>query len=177
MNFTKIVTMAAVAALMIGCDNAPNSPEQGSVDQELQMIGSDEISGITFENMDKTVHPGDDFFEYVNGTWLKNTDIPADKSRFGSFNVLRDNAEADVRTIIEEASSSGASVGSSEQKVGDLYKSYMDMETRNALGISSLAPRMAQIDAISDLKSMSEYIAEAGKYGLSTPIPLFVSNF
>lgn len=176
MTYTKIMTMAAVAALMIGCDNAPTTKEQGNVDKELQMIGLDEISGITFENMDNEVHPGDDFFEYVNGTWLKNTEIPADKSRFGSFNVLRDNAEADVRTIIEEASSSGAPVGSSEQKVGDLYKSYMDMETRNALGISPLAPRMAQIDAINDLDSLTDYIADAGKYGLSTPVPLFVSN-
>ena len=176
MTYTKTMTVAAVAALMIGCDNAPTTEEQGNVDQELQMIGSDEISGITFENMDNEVHPGDDFFEYVNGTWLKNTEIPADKSRFGSFNELRDNAEADVRTIIEEASSSGAQVGSSEQKVGDLYKSYMDMETRNTLRISPLAPRMAQIDAINDLNSLTDYIADAGKYGLSTPVPLFVSN-
>lgn len=176
MKFTKIITMAAVASLMIGCDNAPTTDEQSNLDQELQMIGSDEISGITFENMDNTVHPGDDFFEYVNGIWLKNTEIPADKSRFGSFNVLRDNAEADVRTIIEEASASNAPLGSSEQKVGDLFKSYMDMETRNALGIAPLASRFAQIDAISDLNSLTAYIAEAGKHGLNTPIPLFVSN-
>ncbi|MDG1708214.1 MAG: M13-type metalloendopeptidase [Emcibacteraceae bacterium] len=176
MTYTKMLIMAAIAALMIGCDNAPVTDEETSIDQELQMIGSDEISGISFENMDKEIHPGDDFNQYVSGAWFAKTEIPADKSRYGAFNVLRDNAEEDVRNIIEEASSSDTSAGSSEQQVGDLYKSYMDMETRNALGTTPLQPRLAQIDAITDLKGISDYIAEAGKYGLNTPIPLFISN-
>jgi putative endopeptidase len=108
-------------------------------------------SGVTHENMDISIKPGDDFFEYVNGTWLKNTEIPSDKRRYGSFDVLRDNAQTDVRAIIEEASASGAEFGSNEQKVGDLFKSYMDMEKRKALGTDPLQPRIAQIDAIMDL--------------------------
>lgn len=176
MKFTKFATMAAVAALLIGCDNTENTNQENQVDQELQMIGSDQISGITFENMDDAVHPGDDFNQYVSGTWFKNTEIPADKSRYGAFNVLRDNAEDDVRKIIEEAAASGAPAGSSEQQVGDLYKSYMDMETRNARGIAPIEPRLATIDAITDLKSLTDYIAEAGKYGYGTPVPMFISN-
>lgn len=165
----RIITLVAVAAFLSGCDNST------SVNSEMEMVQSDKISGINFENMDNTIHPGDDFFEYVNGIWLKNTEIPADKSRYGSFNVLRDNSEADVRTIIEEASASGAAYGSSEQKVGDLYKSYMDMETRNELGISPLDNRMSQIDNIADLADLSAYFADAGKFSFSTPLALYVA--
>ncbi|MDG1437939.1 MAG: M13-type metalloendopeptidase [Emcibacteraceae bacterium] len=176
MKYSKMLTMAAIAALMIGCDNTQQMDDAENIDQELQMIGSNEISGISFENMNNEVHPGDDFNQYVSGAWFAKTEIPADKSRYGAFNVLRDNAEEDVRKIIEEASSSDATAGSSEQQVGDLYKSYMDMDKRNALGTSPLQARIAQIDAIMDLKGLTKYIAEAGKYGLNTPIPLYISN-
>ena len=169
MKFKKYVSMVAFVALMSGCDNS------ATTDQDSEMVGSDEISGVNFDNFDNTVHPGDDFFEYVSGTWLKNTEIPADKARYGSFNVLRDNAEDDVKAIIEEASASNAVAGSSEQKVGDLYKSYMDMEKRNALGIAPLENRLASIEAISDLSGLSEYLASAGKFSFSTPIALYVS--
>lgn len=168
MKLIKYATIATLTLFLQGCEDNSN------VDQE-QMTVSDQISGITFDSMDTAIHPGDDFFEYVNGTWLKNTEIPSDKSRYGSFNILRDNAEEDVRTIIEEASASGAEKGSAEQKVGDLFKSYMDMETRNALGLKPLEERMATIDAISDLADMSVYLADAGKYSLSTPLALYIS--
>ena len=164
----RIIASVAIAAFLSGCDNST------STDAELETVQAVKNSGINFENMDNDVHPGDDFFEYVNGTWLRNTEIPADKSRYGSFNVLRDNAEADVRTIIEEASASGASIGSSEQKVGDLYKSYMDMETRNMLGISPLDSRMSQIDDIANLADLSDYFANAGKVSLGTPLALYI---
>lgn len=169
MKIRRYTSIVAVMLIMQGCE------DNSTVDQELQMTGSDEISGISFENMDQSIHPGDDFFEYVNGTWLKNTEIPSDKSRYGSFNVLRDNAEADVRAIIEEVSASASEKGSVEQKVGDLYKSYMDMETRNALGLKPLEVRMASIDAISNLEGMSAYLADAGKHSLTTPLALYIS--
>lgn len=169
MNILKYAGAIAIVLCLTGCD------DPAPADQELEMIGSDEISGITFENMDTAIHPGDDFFVYVNGTWLKNTEIPADKSRYGSFNVLRDNAEADVRTIIEEASASNPVQGSSEQKVGDLFQSYVDMETRNTLGTSPLEKRITQIDNIANLNGLSEYFADAGKYSLSTPLALYIS--
>ena len=169
MNIKKYTTLAAIALLLQSCDDG------GNVDQELQMIGSDEISGVTLDDMNTTVHPGDDFFRYVSGTWLDTTEIPADKSRYGAFNVLRDNAEDDVRAIIEEAAASGAAKGSSEQQVGDLYKSYMDMETRNARGTEPLNKHLAAIDAITDLDGLSGYFAEAGKLSYGTPIALFIS--
>jgi len=163
----KLMGMVAAVALLSGCDEPTPAPQ--AMDDEVTAS-----SGVTHENMDISIKPGDDFFEYVNGTWLKNTEIPSDKRRYGSFDVLRDNAQTDVRAIIEEASASGAEFGSNEQKVGDLFKSYMDMDGRNALGIEPLTEGLAAIDTISDLKALSAYFAEAGKYSLTTPLALYV---
>lgn len=169
MRLKRYIGVVALVALITGCDNS-DTP-----DQELQMIGSDKISGVKFDDMDQTIHPGDNFNQYVSGGWLARTEIPADKSRYGAFHQLRDGADADVRAIIDEAAALGAQNGSNEQKVGDLYKSYMDMETRNTKGLTPMNARMAQIDAISDLGGVSAYIAEAGKYSYSTPLAFYIS--
>ena len=168
MTIKQFICVVALLSFLTACDNAETP------DQELQMIGSDEISGINFDDMNMSVHPGDDFNLYVSGGWIDRTEIPADKSRYGSTAKLRDAADRDVRAIIEEAAASGAAKGSNEQKVGDLYQSYLDMETRNALGVKPLENRLAKIDAISDLKGISEYFAEAGKNGFNSPITLYI---
>jgi len=168
MNKIKYVSIVILAILISACDNS------ASTNQKAQGNEGTKISGINFDDMDSSVKPGDDFNLYVNGGWVKRTEIPADKRRFGSFDKLRDGADADVRAIIEEASAAGAAKGTNEQKVGDLYKSYMDMEKRNALGITPLNARMDDINAISDLKGLSEYFAVAGKYSFNTPLALYV---
>ena len=94
-------------------------------------------SGVIKENMNLAIKPGDDFFNYVNGTWLDKTEIPADKSSYGGFTVLRDEAQDNVMAIITSTSEGSFAKGTDEQKVGDLYRSYMDMETRNKLGIAA----------------------------------------
>ena len=80
-------------------------------------------SGIALENMDTSVRPGDDFFSYVNGKWIAETEIPADKASYGGFGILADEAEEDVKTIIERSATGDFAKGTDEQKVGDLYKS------------------------------------------------------
>lgn len=126
-------------------------------------------SGISTEHMDTTVRPGDDFFSYVNGKWIAETEIPADKASYGGFGILRDNAEEDVRAIIEESATGDFTKGSDEQKVGDLYKSYMDIEARNALGVKPLAPELDKINDLSDYDAMAVYMASANKRGLEMP--------
>ncbi len=92
-------------------------------------------SGIELANMDTTVRPQDDFFRYVNGTWLATTEIPADRNNTGVFMDLRDKAREDVKTIIEEvAAKTDLEPGSDEQKVADLYNSFMDTARLEELG-------------------------------------------
>ena len=131
-------------------------------------------SGLLLENMDTLVKPGDDFMAYVNGTWIRNTEIPSDKSSYGSFYMLYEESQENVKKIIEESSEGSFQEGSDEQKVGDLYSSYMDMEKRNALGVSPLNEEFAKIDGISNYEELAAYFAYANKVGFSVPLGLFI---
>src|SRR6476469_9952152 len=104
--------------------------------------------GFDTTNFDKSVRPQDDFFRYVNGGWLKTHDIPADATSWGSFNELGERSRDALHTILEEASKSKAPAGSVEQKVGDLYASYMDTATVEKLGLKPLAAEMKTIAAL-----------------------------
>ena len=129
-------------------------------------------SGIDAEYMDLSVKPGDDFFSYVNGVWIEKTEIPADKASYGGFRILRDEAQDDVKVIIEASASGDFAKGTDEQKVGDLYKSYMDMETRDALGLTPLQPELDKIDTISSYKELAVYMASANKRNLEMPFTM-----
>ncbi len=131
-------------------------------------------SGILTENMDTSVNPGDDFTAYVNGTWVKNTEIPDDKASYGIGYILYEESEDNVKKIIEESASGDFAVGSDEQKVGDLYKSYMDLDKRNEIGVAPLASEFDKIDAISSYDDLATYFAYANKYGINVPLGMFV---
>ena len=95
-------------------------------------------SGINMDNFDHTVKPQDDFYRYVNGTWLKNTEIPADLPMYGSFMALYEESQNNLKAIIEEAAKLNNVKGSELQQVGDLYLSFMDTLQLEKLGISPL---------------------------------------
>ena len=125
--------------------------------------------GIALENMDTSVKPGENFFQYVNGTWLANTEIPADKSNYGSFNILGDLSNDRVKGIIETAAAKKAAAGTEEQKIGDFYAAYMDVDAINAAG---LAPVQADLKAIADVASREEAAALMGdpRMGIRAPV-------
>ena len=127
------------------------------------------ISGIDLSAMNTSVKPGDDFFAYVNGAWVAETEMPADKSRYGVFDVLRDESQDAVKAIIEESANGDFPKGSDEQKVGDLYKSFLDWETRNARGIEPLQPELERINAIENYDDLAVYFASAVKRNLDAP--------
>lgn len=132
-------------------------------------------SGIDFNNFDKSVRPQDDFYSYVNGGWLKSTEIPADRTSVGAFYDLRENAKNDIKAIIEEvAAKQDLPSGSDEQKVADLYRSYMDTATLDKLGITPLAPALAKIDAINNTDDLVAYFGAEQAVGGGTPIAFFV---
>ena len=144
--------------------------------QQSETVAEAEVkplgSGLVLENMDTSVKPGDDFFMYMNGTWIEQTEIPADKASYGGFRILRDDAQEDVKAIIEEAASGDFAKGSDEQKVGDLYKSYMDMETRDALGVDPLQPALERIAAVSSYDDLAVFMAWANKRGITMPLTM-----
>ena len=127
-------------------------------------------SGIDTQYMDTSINPGDDFFAYVNGKWLEETEIPADKASYGGFQILRDEAQEDVKAIIDESASGDFADGTDEQKVGDLYNSYMDMETRNAKGVEPLADAYATIDAIASHEDLAKFMGWGTIRGMDMPL-------
>jgi len=132
------------------------------------------VSGIIIENMDPSINPGDNFFNYINGSWVKDAVIPPDKSSYGIVSIIREQADENVKNIIEESSDGEFEKGSDEQKVGDLYRSYMNLEKRNEIGFAPLQPEFDKIDAISSYKELSVYFAYADKHGYYAPLTLFV---
>jgi putative endopeptidase len=130
------------------------------------------VSGIALENMDTNVRAGDDFFSYVNGKWIAETEIPADKSSYGGFQILRDEAQEDVKAIIEASATGDFAKGTDEQKVGDLYKSYMDRETRETKGLQPLEAELERIDAITNHDELTVYFAGANRRGFPVPISI-----
>lgn len=109
--------------------------------------------------MDTTVVPGNDFFSYANGNWVKNTKIPDDQSGWGSFYTLYEENQKKTRSLLEEAAAAGASKGSTEQKVGDFYASGMDTVTIEKKGYDPLKPELAKIAALTDYKQLLNYAA------------------
>ena len=131
-------------------------------------------SGIDMTAVDTTVRPQDDFWHYVNGTWLKDTKIPADKSRLSMFGVLADEADKQLKSIIQDAAKAGAENGSNQQKLGDLYNSFMDVETIEKLGISPLQSELDAIQALSDYEQVASEMGALYKGGVSGPLGFYV---
>ena len=151
---------------MAGCGQDKAEPEDAAVEA---VEAATPVSGIDLTAMDTTVRPGDDFFAYVNGAWVAETEMPSDKSRYGVFDKLRDESQEAVKAIIEESANGDFPKGSDEQKVGDLYKSFLDWEGRDARGIEPLQPELEKINAISNYDELAVYFAEAAKAGLDAP--------
>ncbi|HET7361664.1 MAG TPA: M13 family metallopeptidase [Salinimicrobium sp.] len=142
---------------MIGCADEENKPE---AQQE------EEIHGLNLAFMDTTVRPQGNFFRYVNGTWLDNTEIPADKTTWGSFSELREETNANAIALLERAAKNKDLDPESDQaKAVNLYKSIMDTVTRNQLGIEPLKPYLEKIAAIENKEDLQQYLTEMQEYG------------
>ena len=157
----------SVAACSKGGEEAPASKA------EAKQLGS----GIQLENFDKSVDPGDDFYRYVNGKWLASTEIPSDKSNYGSFTKLADDAEEHLLAIIEDSAASESKTdGSDEQKVGDMYASFMDVKRANEKGIAPLKDTLAKIDAVKKKSELAAIFAELGEVGVAAPFGGFINQ-
>jgi len=121
--------------------------------------------GINVSYMDTNVRPQDDFFSYVNGNWVKNTQIPSDKANWGSFNALRENVDDASLDILNKILSEKYAEGTEGQKIQNLYASFMDTSKRNADGLSPIKSDLTKIDAIKNLNDLQKYLLEATRLG------------
>ncbi|WP_434938940.1 M13 family metallopeptidase [Shewanella sp. HL-SH8] len=132
-------------------------------------------SGVSFDNMDKNIRPQDDFYLYVNGGWMNTAEIPGDRTNIGAFYDLRENARDDVKVIIEDLSATpNLADGTGEQKVADLYRSFMDVATLNKLGIAPIQADLDKISALKDKKELTAFFGVNQANGGGTPLAFYV---
>ncbi|MEJ2400177.1 MAG: M13-type metalloendopeptidase [Xanthomonadales bacterium] len=128
-------------------------------------------SGIDRSGFDNDVRAQDDFFDHVNGKWVAETEMPADKARWGAFDQLAENAQEDVRALVEEVSAAqDAETGSATQKIRDFYNAYMDDVRPNELGIEAIRAELDRIAAIENTEDLFRAFAELGVYGVDAPL-------
>ena len=144
-----ICFLIALPLLVVQAQKAP-------VDQPKK-----DTHGIVVANMDTSVKPGDDFYEYANGGWIKRTEIPPDRANIGVFTALSDLSNKRTAGLIEEAAKSNAPAGSNLRKIADLYNSYMDEAAIEAKGLAPLRPHLDSIAAIHDKRELARALGES----------------
>lgn len=120
-------------------------------------------------NMDLSIRPGDNFYLYANGTWLKNNPVPPSRTRWASFDKLNEDNLARLRTLLETAAA-GADKDPHMQKIGDLYLSGMDSAALETLGYQPMRPDLDRIAAIADTKGILQEIAYERSHGIASPL-------
>src|SRR5205085_3790102 len=137
---------------VFGCASASSQP----VSPAAATQASSPPHGIDLAGMDRTVKPGDDFFRYANGGWIKSTEIPPDRSSWSNGGILTELTAKRTSDLIQEAAK-GASSGEAK-KIGDTYSSFMDEEAIEAKGLAPLRPTLDQIARIADKRQLARFL-------------------
>lgn len=125
-------------------------------------------SGLDRNDMDLSIKPGTNFFDYAGGNWRKSHPIPAEYSRYGSFEVLIENNERQLHDLIEQLAKESHPAGSLEQKIGDLYNLAMDSTRRNREGWTPIKGQLEQVAAMKTLKDLTILSGQLGRYGVES---------
>ena len=123
------------------------------------------VQQLDFSNLDTTIAPGADYYDYATGGWQKNNPLKPEFARFGSFDLLRENNKEQLKELIETVTTTNNPQGSVAQKISNIYLAGLDSSKLNNDGLTPLAGILSEIDAINDKKSLSKFIGEANKFG------------
>lgn len=164
MQMKKIISLTlgvlcAVTLIFTGCNNKKADTAKEPV-----------VVAIDTNNLDKSVNPGDNFFLYSNGAWMKNNPIPAEQSRWGSFNILDEDLKKNLREIVENAAKESGAKGTPKQQIGDFFTSGMDTNTIEKLGYDPIKPELEMINKITN---KAEWYAAVNALQANTVGPLF----
>jgi len=129
-------------------------------------------SGIDLQFIDKSVRPQDDVYQYLNGKWLRDYQLPADKGAVGSFTAVQDRTEEQLRTIVDGLDQAPGNEDPDAKKLADLYASYMDEDRLEALGMKPLLAEFAAIDALKDVNAIPTLVAHMNVIGAGAPFSL-----
>ncbi|MGB4398133.1 MAG: M13 family metallopeptidase [Daejeonella sp.] len=160
-KFYKLVLLGAASVIALDASAQHNSPPKKKT------------VFIDKSHMDPNVSPGNDFYNYAGGNWIKNNPVPPKETRWGSFNQLRDFNINAVKDILAEASASKAPAGSIQKRVGDFYMAGMDSVTIEKLGYTPIKSDLQKVSAITDLNGVIRHAAEMRTYGAGSPFFTF----
>ncbi len=162
-QYKSVLTLAVVTAVLFSCKQNPEK----KTDKETAQ--TETHHGIQLKYMDTTVSPKDDFYNYVNGAWMKEATIPSDRKSWGSFNKLRKNTDSTVLALLNDAiKNNTAKSGSDQAKAVYLYKSELDTAARTKAGINPVQPALKKIAKITDLKSL-QAVLESNPVEIGNP--------
>ena len=130
--------------------------------------------GVKLENMNPSVNPGADFYQYACGSWIKNNPLKPEFSRFGSFDVVSENNKNQIRNLITELSSTQHPKGSVAQKVGDLYSMYMDSVRQNKEGVKPILPDLKKIEKVKTREQALKLMVDNGMKGGALPWGMYI---
>src|SRR5258708_940198 len=167
--FVSAAALAACASPRQPFRSTPPAAQAAAPGEAMQpkpKIGS---FGVDLKGGYPTVRPGKDFYLYAGGEWMKTNQIPADRSRWGMFDQLREEADANVRTILEEQALKKEAVGTNGQKTSDFYRSFLDVAAINAKGVAPAEPHLAAIPCAKTHEDIARRTGQAD-LGLTSPI-------
>ena len=167
---TRTQSVAALAALITLAACAVVEPDSAGD------LSSADNAGLDYRGYDESTRPADNLFQFVNGRWLATTDIPEDKSNYGSFTVLADQSDERLRDIIVEAAATSAPPGSELRKIGDFYRSYMATDRLDALGVAPLRTELERIERIDSRRDLAAYLGYAVRLPSRAPIGVWVGQ-
>ena len=133
-------------------------------------------SGLDLSHVDPQTRPQDDLFGHVNGRWLTEYAIPADRATDGAFRSLFDRAEEQVRDLITEAAAAGAPEGTDQQRIGDLYASFLDEQTVQSRGVQPLRDELVLIDAAADADALAAVVGQLQRTGVGGGAGVYVDT-
>ena len=159
MKMKKTIYSLAIGALILqSCAHPAKQAE----------VSKNQYQTIDVSALDRTIKPADDFFLFANGTWISKTTIPASESRWGSFNELEQQNNIKLKTILEDAAKNQGAVGSQNQILGAYYKSFVDLEKRNQLGLSPLDSDLLKIEQLKNNSQIQELVAAFHRDGIGS---------
>lgn len=172
----KFVKNVLVSAMMLSSTVLWAETVATAVQMTPTTVKDQKKSGIDHQYFDQTVKGSDDFYQHVNGGWIKNTEIPADKSRWGTFDILHEESLKQLHDIVDELSKQQLVNGSSEQKVATLYANFMDEKRIETLGIQPIQAEIENVDALKNKKDIAQLAAHFSRIGVTSPFDVGVDQ-
>ena len=181
--FVVIIIAIAVASGWFVSESKDKPEQNSAIEAEADAKGdapvgqageASLVSGVHLDALDRETRSQDDFYQFANGGWLDNTEIPEIYSGYTVYHQVNEVAEEALKAIIEEAGENPGEPGSEAQKIGDFYASWMDEETINSLGIEPIRADISAIASINDIPSLVKHMAKMYRASVSMPYGIYI---